>query len=118
MPHRAWAVPASEIRIGNTNAYSDPASASSVLGKLPAAYFRKVNERGGINGRKIVYFGYGDACSPPKTVSDRRFAVLTGHRVIDRQRCACTRRQVGVIDRGRRGYRAQMRWRGDNPRHR
>ena len=71
MPHRAWAVPASEIRIGNTNAYSDPASASSVLGKLPAAYFRKVNERDGINGRKIVYFGYGDACSPPKTVSDR-----------------------------------------------
>jgi ABC-type branched-subunit amino acid transport system substrate-binding protein len=69
---RASAAPANEIRIGNTNAYSGPASAYSVLGKLPAAYFRMINDRGGINGRKVTYFSYDDAYSPPKAVEQTR----------------------------------------------
>ena len=72
VPLRIAAATAGEIRIGNTNAYSGPASAYSVLGKLPAAYFRMVNARGGINGRKIAYLGYDDAYSPPKTVEQTR----------------------------------------------
>lgn len=72
LPIRAHAAPVSEIRIGNTNAYSGPASAYSVLGKLPAAYFRMVNARGGINGRKVAYLSYDDAYSPPKAVEQTR----------------------------------------------
>jgi ABC-type branched-subunit amino acid transport system substrate-binding protein len=72
IPIRAQAATANEIRIGNTNAYSGPASAYSVLGKLPAAYFRMVNDRGGINGRKIAYLSYDDAYSPPKAVEQTR----------------------------------------------
>ena len=72
IPVRAQAAPASEIRIGNTNAYSGPASAYSVLGKLQAAYFRMINAHGGINGRKIAYLSYDDAYSPPKAVEQTR----------------------------------------------
>lgn len=69
---RASARPAGDIKIGNTNAYSGPASAYSVLGKLPAAYFRMINERGGINGRQVTYISYDDAYSPPKAVEQTR----------------------------------------------
>ncbi|MBN9000786.1 MAG: ABC transporter substrate-binding protein, partial [Rhizobiales bacterium] len=72
IPVRAQAASANEIRIGNTNAYSGPASAYSVLGKLPAAYFRMINDRGGINGRKVAYLSYDDAYSPPKAVEQTR----------------------------------------------
>ena len=58
----------SEIRIGNTNPYSGPASAYGAIGKSIAAYFRMVNEQGGINGRKINFITYDDGYSPPKTV--------------------------------------------------
>ena len=44
-----------EIRIGNIMPYSGPASAYGVIGKAEAAYFRKINEEGGINGRKINF---------------------------------------------------------------
>ncbi len=44
-----------EIKIGNTNPYSGPASAYGTIGKVIAAYFRKVNEEGGINGRKVNF---------------------------------------------------------------
>jgi branched-chain amino acid transport system substrate-binding protein len=57
-----------EIRIGNTNPYSGPASAYGTIGKAIAAYFRMVNEQGGINGRKINFISYDDGYSPPKTV--------------------------------------------------
>jgi branched-chain amino acid transport system substrate-binding protein len=57
-----------EIRIGNTNPYSGPASAYGAIGKSIAAYFRMVNEQGGINGRKINFITYDDGYSPPKTV--------------------------------------------------
>ena len=61
-----------DIKIGNISAYSGPASAYSVLGRLPAAYFRMINDQGGINGRKITYLSYDDAYSPPKTVEQAR----------------------------------------------
>ena len=58
----------SEIRIGNTNPYSGNASAYGAIGKTIDAYFKMVNERGGINGRKITFLSYDDGYSPPKTV--------------------------------------------------
>jgi branched-chain amino acid transport system substrate-binding protein len=61
-------VTATEIKIGNTNPYSGPASAYGTIGKALGAYFKKVNEEGGINGRKINYITYDDAYSPPRTV--------------------------------------------------
>ena len=57
-----------EIRIGNTNPYSGPASAYGTIGKVEAAYFKKINDEGGINGRKINFITLDDAYSPPKTV--------------------------------------------------
>src|SRR5213596_604210 len=61
-------VTATEIKIGNTNTYSGPASAYGTIGKVIGAYFKKVNDEGGVNGRKINYISYDDAYSPPKTV--------------------------------------------------
>jgi branched-chain amino acid transport system substrate-binding protein len=61
-------VTATEIKIGNTNPYSGPASAYGTIGKAIGAYFKKINEEGGINGRKIDYITYDDNYSPPKTV--------------------------------------------------
>src|SRR5436190_5383401 len=57
-----------EIKIGNTNPYSGPASAYGAIGKSIAAYFRMVNDRGGVNKRKINFITYDDSYSPPKTV--------------------------------------------------
>jgi branched-chain amino acid transport system substrate-binding protein len=62
----------SEIKIGNTNPYSGPASAYGTIGKTIAAYFNKVNADGGINGRKINFISYDDGYSPPKTVEQAR----------------------------------------------
>jgi len=61
-------VTATEIKIGNTNPYSGPASAYGTIGKVIAAYFKKVNDEGGINGRKINFVSLDDGYSPPKTV--------------------------------------------------
>jgi branched-chain amino acid transport system substrate-binding protein len=61
-----------EIRIGNTNPYSGPASAYGTIGKTIAAYFTMVNEQGGINGRKVRFITYDDGYSPPKTVEMAR----------------------------------------------
>jgi len=61
-------VTATEIKIGNTNPYSGPASAYGTIGKAIGAYFKKVNDEGGINGRKINYISYDDQYTPPKTV--------------------------------------------------
>src|SRR5437762_2684903 len=62
----------SEIKIGNIMPYSGPASAYGVIGKTEAAYFKKINDAGGINGRKINFISYDDAYSPPKTVEQAR----------------------------------------------
>jgi branched-chain amino acid transport system substrate-binding protein len=61
-------VTATEIKIGNTNPYSGPASAYGTIGKALGAYFKKVNDEGGVNGRKINYISYDDSYSPPKAV--------------------------------------------------
>ncbi len=61
-----------EIKIGNIYAYSGPASAYGIIGKTEAAYFKMINEKGGINGRKIDFVTYDDAYSPPKTVEQAR----------------------------------------------
>jgi branched-chain amino acid transport system substrate-binding protein len=61
-----------EIKIGNINPYSGPASAYGTIGKTIGAYFNKVNAEGGINGRKINYVTYDDGYSPPKAVEQVR----------------------------------------------
>ena len=61
-----------EIKIGNIMPYSGPASAYSVIGMAMAAYFKMINEAGGINGRKIDFLSNDDAYSPPKTVEQAR----------------------------------------------
>jgi len=61
-----------EIKIGNIMPYSGPASAYGTIGKTMSAYFRMVNDNGGINGRKINFISYDDAYSPPKTVEQAR----------------------------------------------
>src|SRR5438874_2354809 len=61
-----------EIKIGNIMPYSGPASAYGVIGKTEAAYFRKINAEGGINGRKITFISYDDGYSPPKAVEQAR----------------------------------------------
>jgi len=57
-----------EIKIGNTNPYSGPASAYAAIGKTIDAYFKSVNDQGGVNGRKIKFISLDDGYSPPKTV--------------------------------------------------
>jgi branched-chain amino acid transport system substrate-binding protein len=61
-----------EIKIGQTMPYSGPASAYGVIGRTEAAYFKMINERGGVNGRKINFISLDDAYSPPKTVEQVR----------------------------------------------
>ncbi len=61
-----------EIKIGQTMPYSGPASAYGVIGKTEAAYFRMINDKGGIGGRKINFISLDDSYSPPKTVEQVR----------------------------------------------
>ncbi|MFB6421469.1 ABC transporter substrate-binding protein [Bradyrhizobium tunisiense] len=61
-----------EIKIGNILPYSGPASAYAIVGKIAAGYVKMINEKGGINGRKINWISYDDAYSPPKTVEQAR----------------------------------------------
>jgi branched-chain amino acid transport system substrate-binding protein len=61
-----------EIKIGNIVAYSGPVSSLGVIAKIEDAYFRKINDEGGINGRKIKFISYDDAYSPPKSVEQAR----------------------------------------------
>lgn len=61
-----------EIKIGNINPYSGPASAYGTIGKSISAYFKKVNAEGGINGRMVNFISYDDGYSPPKTVEMAR----------------------------------------------
>src|SRR3982751_28193 len=61
-----------EIKIGNIMPYSGPASAYGVIGKTEAAYFKMINDAGGINGRKINFVSYDDGYSPPKAVEQAR----------------------------------------------
>ena len=61
-----------EIKLGQTSPFSGPASAYSVIAKTQAAYFKMINEQGGVNGRKINLITLDDAYSPPKTVEQTR----------------------------------------------
>lgn len=61
-----------EIVVGNFVPYSGPASAYGVVGKTAAAYFKMINDEGGVNGRKIRFLSYDDAYSPPKAVEQTR----------------------------------------------
>jgi branched-chain amino acid transport system substrate-binding protein len=60
------------IKIGNTESYSGPASAYAIVGRAQAAYFKMINDQGGVNGRKIEFLSYDDAYSPPKTAEQAR----------------------------------------------
>jgi branched-chain amino acid transport system substrate-binding protein len=62
----------SEILIGQTNPYSGPLSSYSTQGRVQAAYYKMVNEQGGVNGRKISLISLDDGYSPPRTVEQHR----------------------------------------------
>jgi branched-chain amino acid transport system substrate-binding protein len=70
-PYMARAA-AGEIKIGNTMPYSGPASSYSVIGRTEAAFFKMINEQGGVDGHKIDFISLDDGYSPPKTVEDIR----------------------------------------------
>ena len=61
-----------EIKIGNLTPYSGPASAYGQIGKVETAYFKKINDEGGINGRKVNFISLDDGYSPPKAVEMAR----------------------------------------------
>jgi branched-chain amino acid transport system substrate-binding protein len=65
-------ISASEIRIGSTTSLSGPVSALGVLTRCQEAFFKMVNEQGGVAGRKINYIYYDDGFQPPKTVEQVR----------------------------------------------
>jgi branched-chain amino acid transport system substrate-binding protein len=72
---RAEATPgvtATEVKIGNTNPHSGPASAYGVIATAEAAYFKMINDHGGIGGRMINFISLDDAYSPPRTVEQTR----------------------------------------------
>jgi branched-chain amino acid transport system substrate-binding protein len=68
-----------EIKVGQTIAYSGPASAYGQLGKVEDAYFKSLNAKGGINGRKINFISLNDGYSPPKAVENARRLVESDH---------------------------------------
>src|SRR6202047_3845473 len=61
-----------EVKIGNIMPYSGPASAYGVIGKIEEAYFKMINDQGGVNGRQINFVSYDDGYSPPKAVEQAR----------------------------------------------
>jgi len=61
-----------EIKIGGVFPFSGPASSIGLVGKGLIAYIQSLNDRGGVNGRKINYIAYDDSYSPPKTVEHVR----------------------------------------------
>ena len=61
-----------EVKIGNVNPYSGPASAYGAIGKAIGAYFDKVNDEGGINGRKVKYISLDDGYNPARSVEQVR----------------------------------------------
>jgi len=65
-------VSATEIKIGQTMPYSGPVSAFGALGKGEVGYFKMLNERGGINGRKVNLISLDDSYAPPKAVEQTR----------------------------------------------
>jgi branched-chain amino acid transport system substrate-binding protein len=70
-----------EIKIGQTMPYSGPASGYGLIGRAETAYFKMINDQGGINGRKITFISLDDAYSPTNTVEQTR-------RLIEQERVA------------------------------
>ncbi len=68
-----------EIKIGHTIPYSGNASSYGVIGRANAAYFKRVNDQGGIAGRKINFISYDDAYNPAKTVEQTRRLIEQDH---------------------------------------
>src|SRR6201990_242832 len=71
-PAEMRGVTATEIKIGQTMPYSGPVSAFGALGKGEVGYFKMLNERGGINGRKVNLISLDDGYAPPKAVEQTR----------------------------------------------
>ncbi len=78
-----------EIKIGHTNPYSGPASSYGVIGKAEEAYWKSVNDRGGINGRQIKFITLDDGYSPPKTVEVVR-------QLVEQDKVLCTFNTLGT----------------------
>jgi branched-chain amino acid transport system substrate-binding protein len=78
-----------EIKLGHTNPYSGPASSYSVIGKLHQAFWKSVNDAGGVNGRKINFISYDDGYSPPKTVEMVR-------KLVEEDKVFCTFNTLGT----------------------
>jgi ABC-type branched-subunit amino acid transport system substrate-binding protein len=78
-----------EIKIGNTNPYSGPASSYGVIGKTIANYWKSVNEAGGINGRKINFISLDDGYNPSKTVECVR-------QLVEQDKVLCTFNTLGT----------------------
>ena len=78
-----------EIKIGHTNPYSGPASSYGVIGKTIQAYWKSVNEAGGINGRKVNFISLDDGYSPPKTVECIR-------QLVEQDKVLCTFNTLGT----------------------
>jgi branched-chain amino acid transport system substrate-binding protein len=72
-------VTATTVKIGQTLPYSGPASSFATIGRIDAAYYKMINEQGGIAGRQIVYLSLDDGYSPPKTVEQTRRLVEDEH---------------------------------------
>jgi branched-chain amino acid transport system substrate-binding protein len=70
--HYGPGVTDTEIKLGQTMPYSGPASSYGTIGKAETAYFKMINDQGGVNGRKIVLVSLDDGYSPPKTVEQTR----------------------------------------------
>ena len=69
---QAPGVTATEIKIGTTNALSGPASAYSVISRCHEAMFKRLNDQGGVGGRRINFIIYDDGYSPPRTLEQTR----------------------------------------------
>lgn len=82
-------VTASEIKIGQTAPYSGPASAYGAIGRAGAAYFKYINDQGGVNGRKINFISLDDSYSPPKSVEQAR-------RLVEQEQVACLFNCIGT----------------------
>ena len=78
-----------EIKLGNTNPYSGPASSYGIIGKCEEAYWKSVNDRGGINGRMIKFISLDDGYSPPKTVEVVR-------QLVEQDKVLCTFNTLGT----------------------
>src|SRR5205814_9777575 len=61
-----------EIKVGQTVPHSGPGSLYGVLGRVGEAYFKMLNEKGGINGRKVTFLTLDDSYSAPKAVEATR----------------------------------------------